>query len=353
MKVAIVGIGNCCSSLVQAVEAAKQGGLGTDGLSHPDLAGYKPEHIDFVAAFDIDTRKIGKDLSEAIFSAPNCTTKYFNVSKQGCVISLGRLEDGIAMHMEGVFNADKTAQNVSEDEVIDVLKSSSAEIVVCYLPVGSHKAAEFYAKAAAKAGCAFVNCMPTPLANNAEIVKLYENAGLPLLGDDIKSQIGSTSIHRALIDILEKKGVTIQRTYQLNIGGNTDFMNMRNPDRASSKKHTKESSLNHLFSNTPELGVGPSDYVPQLKDHKVGYINIEGIGLMGMPFSIEMKLKVEDSPNSAGVVINAIRSARVALDRKIKGVVMDACPWFFKNPPEQLDEDNVFTVFENFVRGQA
>lgn len=351
MKVAIIGVGNCCSSLIQTIIASKKGILPDSGVAYQKIGKYKISDIDVVSAFDIDKRKIGKDISLAIFSPPNCTTKYFDVPNLGINVNVGILEDGVASHMEDSFDVDLMSKTTSVSNIANQLKSSGAEIVVSYLPVGSHKASEAYAKACLIAGCALINCMPSIIANSPDFADKFRKAGLPLLGDDVKSQIGSTAIHRALIDILEKKGVKIDSTYQLNIGGNTDFKNMRSPERASSKKMTKENSLRHLFSNNPEIGVGPSDFIPQLKDHKVGYINIEGTSLLGMKFNIELKLKVEDSPNSAGVVVNAIRAAKIALDRNISGVVNDACPWLFKNPPTKLDEDHVFSTFDEFVKG--
>lgn len=353
IRTAIVGVGNCASSLIQAIEASKTDKLGDTGVSHDVIGGYKLSDIHFVAAFDIDKRKIGKDLSDAILSAPNCTTTYHQVEKKGVAVSCGLQKDGIANHMKEMFLAVPEAEQNSLEKVVEILKAANAEIVVSYLPVGSVEASEFYAEAALKAGCAFINCTPSLIACTEKWGNKYSEAGLPLLGDDIKSQVGSTAIHRALIEVLEKKGIRISSTYQLNIGGNTDFMNMRYPDRAATKKASKNRSLETMFKHQPEIGVGPSDYVPQLKDHKVGYINIEGKGLMGMPFKLEMKIQVEDSPNSAGVVINAIRAAKVAFDKGLSGPINEACPWLFKSPPKPTSETNVFSDFDVFANSNG
>jgi myo-inositol-1-phosphate synthase len=348
IRIAIVGIGNCSSSLVQAVSMSRNVPLDS-GVAFEKIGGYSVSDIYFSAAFDVDNRKIGKDLSQAILSAPNCTTNYVDVPFIGVDVSCGALLDGVSPSLEELVEISSHSKTITQEEVVEILKNSNTDVVISYLPVGSEKAAEFYAEAALKAGCGFINCMPAKIATDEKFQRLFEEKGLPLLGDDIKSQIGSTAIHRSLITLLQNKGVKIQRTYQLNIGGNTDFKNMRDPDRSKGKKFTKETSLKHLFNENTELGVGPSDYVPFLHDHKVGYIFIEGTGLLGMPFSIEMKLKVEDSPNSAGVAINAIRAAKTAMDRGQKGIVTDACPYLFKNPPVAMEEEQTFAKFHAFA----
>ncbi len=347
IRTAIVGVGNCACSLIQAVIAAKRNLL-ISGIAFESIGGYKIKDIIFTAAFDIDSRKVKKRLSDAIFSEPNCTTKYFDVPDLDVEVSLGKLLDGVGPSMVDVIKIHPQSIEVKQDNIIKILRETNTEVLISYLPVGSDEAAEFYAKACAEAGCAFINCMPSSIATSKKLQVLFREKKIPLLGDDIKSQIGSTAIHRSLINLLQSKGVEIEKTYQLNIGGNTDFKNMRDPNRAKGKKYTKEISLKHLFAKDTELGVGPSDYVPFLKDHKIGYINIEGKGLLGMPFSIEMKLKVEDSPNSAGVAINAIRSAKAALDRNISGVVNEVCPYLFKNPPIAAEEKETFEMFSKF-----
>ncbi len=349
IRTAVIGVGNCCSSLSQAITLSHIQSLDT-GVALEKIGGYKVSDIKLVAAFDIDKRKVGKDFSEAILSEPNCTTNYVEVPHMGISVSCGALLDGISPHMEDSFLATEEAKTIQLDDIVSILKKANTEVVISYLPVGSDKAAEFYTEAAAKAGCAFINCMPSSIANSKKFQNLFTEKKLPLLGDDIKSQIGSTAIHRSLITLLQEKGVRVDRTYQLNIGGNTDFKNMREPNRSKTKKFTKEISLKHLFPNEVDIGVGPSDFVPFLKDHKVGYIQIEGTGLLGMPFSIEMKLKVEDSPNSAGIGINAIRAAKTALDRGIHGVVNMACPYLFKNPPISTNEQDTFCNFHKYAK---
>lgn len=353
IKLAIVGVGNCACSLVQAITAERCGDLGT-GLANNAIGDYAVGDIEVVAAFDVNRHKVNQYISDAIFATPNCTTRYFDVPHSDVKVSPGALLDGVAEHLRELVQPAVETIATTLDSVVEVLKKSGAEVVISYLPVGSAQASDFYAEAALRAGCAFINCMPSLIATSETWSKRFEAAGLPLLGDDIKSQIGSTSVHRALITLLEQKGVTITSSYQLNIGGNTDFLNMRAPERGATKKRTKEAALNHLFSKTaaPPIGVGPSDYVPQLKDHKVGFINIEGIGLLGMPFSIEMRLKVEDSPNSAGVAVDAIRAAKTALDRGMSGIINDVCPVLFKNPPTQLSDEDAFMSFYLFAQTQ-
>jgi len=348
IRVAIVGVGNCCSSLIQAVEAAKVGNLDY-GVAFDKIGGYAVGDIEFSAAFDVDRRKVEKDLSEAIYAKPNCTTKYFEVPRLLAKVEAGKLLDGVSAHMLDSVEVIEESKESTLSEISDILKSTKTDLVICYLPVGSDQAAEFYAEAAVVAGCGFINCMPSSIANSTKFKEKFAQHKLPLLGDDIKSQIGSTAIHRSLINVLQSKGAKINTTYQLNIGGNTDFKNMRDPQRSKGKKFTKEVSLKHLFKDEVEIGVGPSDYIPHLRDYKVGYINIEGVALLGMPFSIELRLKVEDSPNSAGVAINAIRAAKTALDRGIYGVVDKVCPYLFKNPPVQADEKATFEWFNKFT----
>jgi myo-inositol-1-phosphate synthase len=348
IRTAIVGVGNCACSLAQAIEADSAEAL-KSGVSNFSIGKYRVRDIRIVSAFDVDKRKIGIPFNLAIFKFPNVTSLYFEPRELDVLVSVGPLLDGISKHMESTVDIDPQSRTASFQDVVDVLRESKADVVVCYLPVGSDSAAELYAYAAAEAGCAFVNCMPSLIANSPLIVNRFESYGLPLLGDDIKSQVGSTSLHRALLSILTKKGVTVTSSYQLNIGGNSDFKNMRQPERSITKKNSKEAALKSLSGeHNASFGVGPSDYVPHLRDNKVGYINIEGIGLLGMPFSIDLKLTVEDSPNSAGVVINAIRAAMVAKERGIAGIVTDACPSLFKLPPISMEEEEAIEVFNRF-----
>ena len=347
IKVAIIGVGNCACSLIQVVTEDKKNSLKI-GVSHPLLYGYEIKDIDFVAAFDIDCRKVGLDLSQAIFAEPNCTTKYIDVPLLNKEVSAGPIYDGVRDYMTEIYHISEASKNVDIKSVTEELIKSKAEIVLCYLPVGSNEAVEAYAKAALHAGCAFINCMPSQIATNKLWSQCFEQAGLPLLGDDIKSQIGSTAIHRALLTLLQRKGVKIDHSYQLNIGGNSDFMNMRFPAQGLSKKYTKEEALFHLIDSNVQLSVGPSDYVPHLQDKKVGFINIEGKGLLGMQFSLDVKIQVEDSPNSAGVVVNAIRLAKIALDIKDKNGYRKACAALFKNPVIKLDEDEAIKALDSY-----
>jgi myo-inositol-1-phosphate synthase len=338
IRLAVVGVGNCASSLLQSIEAAQRGQLNS-GLSHPNLGGYVVEDIELVAAFDVDERKVGKDISDAALGSGNITTKYIDVAPKNIKVHCGPLLDGISSHVSSEIHAVAEAAETTVEDVTFLLKSSKANVVINFLPVGSQKASEAYAYAAIAANCSFVNCTPAVIANNPKISEAFARAGLPLLGDDIKSQIGSTAIHQVLISLLADRGLTLTKTYQLNIGGNADFRNMREPSRGIHKKKTKESSLTSIMTDDVELSVGPSDFVPLLRDNKVGYMHLEGVGILGMPFSIDLQLRVEDSPNSAGISLNAIRVAKIALDRKDKGVILPVCPAFFKAPPQQSITD--------------
>lgn len=308
MRIAIVGVGNCSCALVQALDA-----LATGDMSHVDLvsglSGTDPAKIEVVAAFDIDRRKVGLPLHEAIFAAPNCTTRYRTPRPSGVIVSSGAPRDGADGLLGSVVILAETAADVAVEDVVRVLTDSRAEILVLYLPVGSQEAAEFYASAALVAGCSLVNCTPAVLGNSAAWRNRFAEAGLALVGDDIKSHVGSTAIHQALLALLRERGVEVTSTYQLNVGGNTDFFNMRDATRAAAKRATKAAALSDLLAPEAELSVGPSDHAPQLRDRKVGYIHIEASGYLGMPFSMELRLEVEDSPNAAPVAIDAIRLA--------------------------------------------
>jgi myo-inositol-1-phosphate synthase len=346
IRIAIIGLGNCASSLVQSIEAARQGKLNA-GLSHPRLGGYFVQDIQVVAAFDVDERKVNRDIAEAALGAGNTTTVYFDVPNLGIPVTCGPLLDGISPHMREFIPVTDASERCTQKDVVDAIKLSAADIVVNYLPVGSQKASEMYAMAALEAGCAFVNCTPAIISNNPYFAQRFADASLPLLGDDIKSQIGSTAIHQVLISLLSDRGLKLTKTYQLNVGGNTDFRNMREPSRGRHKKKTKESSLTSIMTKPAEISVGPSDFVPLLNDNKVGYIHLEGEGILGMPFSMDLQLRVEDSPNSAGVSLNAVRAAKIALDRGDCGVIEAVCPAFFKAPVRQSVTDTA--DFINYI----
>jgi myo-inositol-1-phosphate synthase len=353
IRTALVGIGNCASSLVQAVAADRAGSL-HQGLTHPLLGSYRVADIEIVAAFDVDSRKIGRPLDKAILAEPNCTTIYHYVPPSNVTVLPGPTLDGVSEHMADVIHVAAAARVTTVDDITKALREADAHVVVLYLPVGSQQAAEAYAQAALVARCALVNCTPAQLTNEPTWSTRFRDAGLPILGDDIKSQIGSTTLHRALIAVLAARGATITQTYQLNIGGNTDFRNMKQPARGAQKKATKEIALRCLGDGAPSvLSVGPSDFVPHLNDHKHAFINLQGHAFMGMQFSIEVTLKVEDSPNSAGVVVDALRAARIALDRRLAGPIHDVCPFLFKNAPRQLDEHGAAAALQRFAKSPS
>jgi myo-inositol-1-phosphate synthase len=317
---------------------------------NPRLGGYTVENVVISAAFDVCHGKVGRDVSEAIFAEPNNTVKFFDVPKSGIKVQKGETLDGI-----GEFLRDKVQVSKSNAvDVVDALKRSGSEIVVSYLPVGSQKASEYYAEAAIQAGCAYINCIPVFLASSPAWRKRFEDSRLPIIGDDIKSQVGATIIHRTLVNLFKERGVTVDRTYQLNFGGNSDFLNMLERDRLTSKKISKTqavvSQLHDAF-DVEQIHVGPSDYVPWLHDRKFAHIRVEGTGFGGTPMSVELKLEVWDSPNSAGVVIDAIRCAKIALDRKLSGAIIEPSSYYMKSPPQQFSDDEARREMMRFVQG--
>jgi myo-inositol-1-phosphate synthase len=350
------------SSLVQGLYHYANGGSNDElGLMHWDLAGYRPKDITVAAAWDIDARKVGKDVSDAIFAKPNNTAVFCNhVGKTGTLVSMGRVLDGVSEHMASFpedrrFVVADTPQPTKAD-VVEELKRSGAQIMCNYLPVGSQDATEFYADAAISAGVAFVNNIPVFIASNPDWAERFRAAGLPILGDDIKAQLGATIVHRTLTDLFAKRGVTLDRTYQLNTGGNTDFLNMLNRDRLASKKMSKTEAVQSVALqrlDDENIHVGPSDYVAWQNDNKVCFLRMEGRMFGGVPMNLELRLSVEDSPNSAGVAIDMIRCARVALDRKIAGPVLVPSAYFCKHPPVQTTDDEAFAGLEAFIAGKA
>jgi myo-inositol-1-phosphate synthase len=358
IKVAIVGVGNCSSSLIQGIEYYRdKGAEDAIGLMHWDLGGYKPYDLEVVAAFDIDQRKVGKDVAEAIFAPPNCTTIFCeNVPPTGVTVEMGALLDGVAAHMNGADEkytfviSDRPEQ--SKAEIVNSLKRSGTEVLVNYLPVGSQEAVEFYAECALDAGVAFVNCIPVFIASQSLWAEKFKRHGIPIIGDDIKSQFGATISHRTLVDLCKKRGVKVERTYQLNTGGNTDFRNMLDRSRLDSKKESKTEAVQGVIAKRLEdedIHVGPSDYVPWQKDNKVAFIRIEGKLFGDVPMNLEMRLSVEDSPNSAGVVIDAVRCCKLGLDRGIGGVLTAPSAYFMKHPPEQFTDDQAYQMTEAFI----
>jgi len=358
IRIAIAGVGNCASSLIQGLFYYKNfEGDNIPGLMHPVLGGYKISDIKVVAAFDIDKRKVGKDLSEAIFAPPNCTKVFCkDIPKIGVKVKKGCVLDGVAEHMKS-YPEDKSfvVSDEKEVDIVDELKNSKAEILINYLPVGSQKATEYYAECALKAGCAFINCIPVFIASDEKWRKRFEEENLPIIGDDVKSQIGASILHRTIARLIELRGCVIDRSYQLNFGGNTDFLNMLERNRLSSKKISKTEAVNSVLKNKlnyENLHIGPSDWVPWLKDNKISYIRIEGRKFGDVPFEIDIKLSVEDSPNSAGCVTDAIRLAKIALDRKIGGALIAASAFLMKHPPIQIPDEEAKIMVENFIEGK-
>ena len=352
IRVAIVGVGNCASALIQGVEFYKNADESdfVPGLMHVNLGGYHVRDIEFVAAFDVNAAKVGQCLSEAIFAEPNNTYKFSDVPCSGVTVQRGHTGDGLGKYLRQII--DEAPQEPVD--VVKVLKEARAEVLVSYLPVGSEKATKFYAEAALEAGCAFVNCIPSFIASKPEWAARFEAKGLPIIGDDIKSQVGATITHRMLAHLFKERGVRLDHTYQLNFGGNTDFMNMLERERLESKKISKTnavtSQIDYEISNE-DAHVGPSDYVPWLKDRKFCHIRMEGTTFGNVPLLVEMKLEVWDSPNSAGVVIDAIRCARLALDRGIGGALISPSSYFMKTPPQQFTDDEAHARTEAFIRG--
>jgi len=361
IKIAIAGTGNCSSSLIQGIEYYKNKDINDAiGLMHWDLGGYKPHDIEVVAAFDIDKRKVGKDVSEAIFELPNCTTVFCKeVPKSGVKVQMGKILDGFSEHMKNyddkytfVISDEKEA---SEEEVISILNESGAEIFLNYLPVGSEQATRFYADCALRSGVAFINNIPVFIASNPEWADKFKERGLPIIGDDIKAQIGATITHRILADLFKKRGAKVEKTYQLNTGGNTDFLNMLNQDRLASKKVSKTDAVQSVLAERLEsenIHIGPSDYVPWQKDNKICFIRIEGKLFGDVPMNLELRLSVEDSPNSAGVSIDAIRCCKLALDRGQSGVLYGPSAYFMKHPPQQFTDDRAYQATEEFITGK-
>lgn len=361
IKIAIVGVGNCASALVQGMTYYRDKNADDAiGLMHWDIGGYKPYDMEVVAAFDIDQRKVGKDVSEAIFAPPNCTTVFCEkIPATGVKVSMGKVLDGVAEHL---VNLDPQFTFVVSDQpepnkadIVNILKSSGAEVLINYLPVGSQEATEFYAECAIDAGVGFVNCIPVFIASNPLWEEKFRLKNIPIIGDDIKSQLGATITHRALANQFQKRGVKIDRTYQINTGGNTDFLNMLDRSRLDSKKTSKTEAVQSVIQQrleSKDIHVGPSDYVPWQKDNKVCFIRMEGRLFGDVPMNIELRLSVEDSPNSAGVVIDAIRCCKLGLERKIGGVLTAPSAFFMKHPPTQLIDDHAYEMTENFIAGK-
>jgi myo-inositol-1-phosphate synthase len=362
INIAIAGIGNCASALLQGIEYYKhKDESNAIGLMHWDIGGYKPGDIQVVAAFDIDRRKIGIDVHKAIFSKPNCTQVFSpNMPETGVIVKKGPVLDGYSEHFDSypddeAFRVSPTQPELSKEDILQELKHCKADMLLNYLPVGSEKATRFYAECALEAGIGFINNIPVFIASDTVWANKFQSRNLPIIGDDIKSQLGATITHRTLTDLFKKRGVLLERTYQLNTGGNTDFLNMLNRTRLQSKKISKTEAVQAVTATrlTPRnIHIGPSDYVPWQNDQKVCFLRMEGKLFGDVPMNLELRLSVEDSPNSAGVAIDAIRCCRLALDRKIGGALVSPSSYFCKHPLVQFTDDEAFTFVEEFISGK-
>ena len=353
VRVAIIGVGNCASSLVQGVYYYRNAKAGDQipGIMHVDLGGYHLADLEFVAAFDVDKNKVGKDLADAIYAKPNNTYRFADVPKTGVKVSRGMTLDGIGKYLSQVV----TKAAGETDDIVGILRERKVDVVVSYLPVGSEDATRWYVEQVLQAGCAFVNCIPVFIGREPRWQKRFAAAKLPIIGDDIKSQVGATITHRVLTRLFMDRGVRLDRTYQLNFGGNTDFLNMLERERLESKKISKTNAVTSMLDYplpAEDVHVGPSDYVPWLLDRKWCYIRMEGTTFGDVPLNAEIKLEVWDSPNSAGVVIDAIRCAKLGLDRGLGGTLVAPAAYFMKSPPKQIPDDQAREGVEAFIRGE-
>jgi myo-inositol-1-phosphate synthase len=351
VRVAIIGVGNCANSLIQGIEFYKDAAPDefVPGLMHVDLGGYHIRDVEFTAAFDVTKDKVGKDLADAIWAHPNDTYKFADVPKTGIKVSRGMTHDGIGKYVGEIV----TKADGATDDVVGILKETGTDVVVNYLPVGSEEATKWYTEQILNAGCAMVNCMPVFIAREPYWQKRFEDAGVPIIGDDIKSQVGATITHRVLTSLFRDRGVHLDKTMQLNVGGNTDFLNMLERDRLESKKISKTNAVTSMLDYDLGAGnvhVGPSDYVPWLTDRKWAYIRMEGTTFGNVPLNIELKLEVWDSPNSAGIVIDAVRLAKLALNNGIAGALEAPSAYLMKSPPKQIRDDDAREGSERFIR---
>ena len=354
INVAIIGVGNCASSFVQGVHyyANAADDDFVPGLMHVNLGGYHIKDINFVAAFDIDKNKVHKDLSEAIYTAPNNTIKLCDVPPSGVRVERGMTHDGLGKYLSKII----TKAPGPTADIVGILKETKTDVVISYLPVGSEEATKWYVEQILNAGCGFINCIPVFIAREKYWQKKFEDRGLPIIGDDIKSQVGATITHRVLTRLFRERGVKLERTYQLNFGGNTDFYNMLERERLESKKISKTNAVTSQLDyqlNENDIHVGPSDYVPWLTDRKWCYIRMEGRTFGDVPLNIEMKMEVWDSPNSAGVVIDAVRCCKLAMDRGMKGSLIAPSAYFMKSPPVQYTDDEAHKMVEKFIVDSA
>jgi myo-inositol-1-phosphate synthase len=354
VRVALVGVGNCANSLLQGVEYYKDSpdDQFVPGLMHVNLGGYHIRDIEFTAAFDVTTDKVGKDLSEAIWAHPNDTIKFAEVQKTGIEVQRGMTHDGLGKYISEVV----TKAPGETADVVGILRDTKTDVVVNYLPVGSDAATKWYAEQVLEAGCAMVNCMPVFIAREAYWQRRFEEKGLPIIGDDIKSQVGATITHRVLTSLFRERGVRLDKTMQLNVGGNSDFLNMLERDRLESKKISKTNAVTSMLDydlGAENVHVGPSDYVPWLSDRKWAYIRMEGSAFGDVPLNLELKLEVWDSPNSAGIVIDAVRLAKLALNNGVAGALEGPSSYLMKSPPKQVPDDEAYDAAEKFIRDNA
>ena len=360
VKIAIVGVGNCASALIQGIHYYRDKNENNAvGLMHWNIGGYRPFDIEVVAAFDIDKRKVGQDVSKAVFSPPNCTQLFYpELPHSGVTVQMGKVLDGISRHMLD-YKDDYTfvpseAPELEKEEIIEVLRSSGADVLLNYLPSGSEEASRFYAGCALEAGTAFINNIPVFIASDPQWAARFAEKNIPIIGDDIKSQMGATIIHRALAELFSKRGVRLDRTYQLNTGGNTDFLNMTNHGRLATKRISKTEAVQSAVAkrlDDRDIHIGPSDYVPWQKDNKICFLRMEGQIFGNVPINLEMRLSVEDSPNSAGIAIDAIRCCKLALDRGEGGVLDGPSAYFSKHPPRQYPDHQAYQMTEDFIKG--
>jgi myo-inositol-1-phosphate synthase len=360
IRIGIVGVGNCASALIQGISYYKdKDASDAIGIMHWKIGGHRPCDIDVVVAFDIDKRKVGRDVAQAIFQLPNCTTVFQkDIPTTGTLVTMGRILDGVPEHMSA-YDEDYTyvispEKEATKDAIVKALRDSGCEILVNYLPVGSEHAARFYAECALEAGVAFINNMPVFIASDPTWAARFEARGIPLIGDDIKSQLGATIVHRVLTNLFKRRGVKLKRTYQLNTGGNTDFLTMLDRTRLVSKKESKTQAVKSQTNGELDgdnIHIGPSDWVAWQKDNKVCFLRMEGNLFGDIPMNLELRLSVEDSPNSAGVVIDAIRCCKLALDRYQGGILYSPAAYFMKHPPRQYTDDAAYEMTEQFIAG--
>jgi len=353
IRVAIIGVGNCANSLVQGVEYYKDAAIDQEipGLMHAVVGGYHISSIKFVAAFAVDAKKVGLDLADAIWASENNTIKFSKVAKTGVTVMRGVTNDGLGKYYKETI----TESDAPAVDMVKALKDEAVDVLICYLPVGSEVAAKFYAQCAIDAGCAFVNALPVFIASDPVWEKKFADAGLPIVGDDIKSQVGATITHRIMAKLFQDRGVHLDRTYQLNVGGNMDFKNMLERDRLESKKISKTNSVTSQLDHDmgdKNVHIGPSDYIPWLDDRKWAYVRLEGRAFGDVPLNLEYKLEVWDSPNSAGVIIDALRCAKIGLDRKIGGALLSPSSYFMKTPPIQYTDEAAHNKVEDFISGK-